>query len=317
MDNLVTALAAATDGDEQGDVAPPPAKKARTSRSKKGGDIPREKRLEQNRKAAIESRRRKKVMVDELKRSVHFYTKANTSLKSQNADLERQLLMAKQAILFKKEKADSKAASVKPAAPVLSNTTFPTMDMSAFATPFNFGKQSTQDIESEAMQAQFAATQALYASMGYPSAAARAAASTFSSVATPAAPVSPPEVKEPTKTTTPPTAAAAAASTSAQSNPFANFFGMPNNTSALKSSMGASLPDLTSNSCIMDMDRIEELNQFAMQQAAAANAAAAAATAAIKAANFHRQMKGSTSKAMPIMPMFAFPFAQFPGFQAP
>eukprot|EP00985_Skeletonema_marinoi_P004747 scaffold2051_cov139-Skeletonema_marinoi.AAC.31 len=299
MDNLVTALAAATDGDEQGDVAPPPAKKARTSRSKKGGDIPKEKRLEQNRKAAIESRRRKKVMVDELKRSVHFYTKANTSLKSQNADLERQLLMAKQAILFKKEKADSKAASVKPAAPVLSNTTFPTMDMSAFATPFNFGKQSTQDIESEAMQAH-----------------CKSCASTFSSVATPAAPVSPPEVKEPTKTTTPPTAAAAAASTSA-SNPFANFFGMPNNTSALKSSMGASLPDLTSNSCIMDMDRIEELNQFAMQQAAAANAAAAAATAAIKAANFHRQMKGSTSKAMPIMPMFAFPFAQFPGFQAP
>jgi len=63
MNNLVTALAAATDGDEQGDLAPPPAKKARTSRSKKGGDIPREKRLEQNRKAAIESRRRKKVMV--------------------------------------------------------------------------------------------------------------------------------------------------------------------------------------------------------------------------------------------------------------
>eukprot|EP00984_Skeletonema_dohrnii_P006942 scaffold2473_cov104-Skeletonema_dohrnii-CCMP3373.AAC.6 len=63
MDNLVTALAAATDGDEQGDLVPPPAKKARTSRSKKGGDIPREKRLEQNRKAAIESRRRKKVMV--------------------------------------------------------------------------------------------------------------------------------------------------------------------------------------------------------------------------------------------------------------
>jgi len=63
IDNLVSALAAATDGDDQDVIAPPPAKKARTGRSKKGGDIPREKRLEQNRKAAIESRRRKKEMV--------------------------------------------------------------------------------------------------------------------------------------------------------------------------------------------------------------------------------------------------------------
>lgn len=62
MDNLVSALAAATDGDDHGVVVPPPAKKARTGRSKKG-DMPREKRLEQNRKAAIESRRRKKEMV--------------------------------------------------------------------------------------------------------------------------------------------------------------------------------------------------------------------------------------------------------------
>ncbi len=243
------------------------------------------------------------VQVDELKRSVHFYTKANTNLKAQNADLERQLLMAKQAILFNKE-TNSKAASAKAAAPVASNT--PTMDMPAFAAASFFGNKSKQDIESEAMLAQFAATQALYASMGYPSAAARAAASTFSSVSTPAAPVPTPEVKEPTKTVSP----QSTPSTALQSNPFANFY----NASLMKS-MGASLPDSTSNSCI-DMDRIEDLNQFAMQQAAAANAAAAAATAAIKAANFHRQMKGSASKSMP-MPMFAFPFAQFPGFQAP
>ena len=258
------------------------------------------------------------MQVDELKRSVHFYTKANTNLKAQNADLERQLLVAKQAILFNKEKADSEAASAKPAAPVASNTLaimqhlpnflcdMPTMDMSAFAAASFFGNKSKQDIESEAMQAQFAATQALYASMGYPSAAARAAASTFSSVSTQAAPAPPPEAKEPTKTTTPTSAL--------QSNPFAALFGMSNNASLMKS-MGASLSEPTSNSCI-DLDRIEDLNQFAMQQAAAANAAAAAATAAIKAANFHRQMKGSASKAMP-MPMFAFPFAQFPGFQAP
>ena len=66
MDNFLTAVAAATDHGEEEEgplVAPPPAKKARKSRSKKGGDISREKRLEQNRKAAIESRRRKKAMV--------------------------------------------------------------------------------------------------------------------------------------------------------------------------------------------------------------------------------------------------------------
>jgi hypothetical protein len=217
--------------------------------------------------------------------------------------------MAKQTILFNKEKADSKASTA--AAPVMSNTLPNAMDMYAY-----FGNKAKQDIENEAMQAQFAATQALYASMGYPSGAARAAALTFSSVSAPAAPVPSPLLKEPTKTTPPP----AASNATAQSNPHANFLhnsslGMPNNTSVMNS-MGACLPDLTSNSCIMDMDRIEELNQFAMQQAAAANAAAAAATAAIKAANFHRQMKGSSSKAMP-MPMFSFPFAQFSGFQAP
>lgn len=209
--------------------------------------------------------------------------------------------MAKQAILFNKE-TNSKAASAKAAAPVASNTTLPTMDMPASAVASFFGNKSKQDIESEAMMAQFAATQALYASMGYPSAAARAAAYTFSSISTQAAPVPQPEVKEPTKTISP----QSTPSTALQSNPFANLY---------MKSMGACLPDSTSNSCI-DMDRVEELNQFAMQQAAAANAAAAAATAAIKAANFHRQMKGSASKPMP-MPMFAFPFAQFPGFQAP
>ncbi len=60
MDNLVNALAAATDGDA-GVVAPPPAKKART------GGKSKQDRLEQNRKAAIESRRRKKVMVSCVK----------------------------------------------------------------------------------------------------------------------------------------------------------------------------------------------------------------------------------------------------------
>ena len=217
--------------------------------------------------------------------------------------------MAKQVILFNKEKADSnsKTVSVKPAAPDMCDT-FPMtmMDMSAFAAASSIGNNPKHDIENDAMQAQFAATQALYASMGYPSTAARAAASTYVSV-------SASEVKESTKTTTPPFSASA--STELQNNPFANFLGMPSFESAMKS-IRASSPDFTRTSC-MDMDRIEELNQFAMQQAAAANVAAAAATAAIKAAEYHRQMKGSASKATPMpMPMF-FPFPQFHGFQAP
>jgi hypothetical protein len=312
---LVTALAAATDG-----IAPPPAKKR--ARGKKGEVIPREKRLEQNRKAAIESRRRKKVMVDELKRSVQYYTKANSTLKSQNAELERQLLMAKQAILFNSEKkggsnatGNAKAA----AAPFMSSITLPM-----------FESKPRQDIEDEATQAQFAATQALYASMGYPSAAARAAASTFSSVSTPAAPVPPPQPKEPTKSKPPPPAPAAASAAAAtaesamlQSSPYIDLLRtsclamMPSNnidpTSFMKS-MGDTMNQQATGS--ISLETVEELNRFAMEQAAAANAAAAAATAAIKAANFHRQMmKGPSSSSPSAMPMFTFPFGFPSGFQ--
>jgi len=55
-------------------------------------------RLEQNRRAAIESRRRKKVMVEELQRSVAFYTKANASLSLHNRELETKLILAKQRV---------------------------------------------------------------------------------------------------------------------------------------------------------------------------------------------------------------------------
>jgi hypothetical protein len=54
----------------------------------------RENRLEQNRKAAKESRRRKKVMIEELQRSVIFFSRANSTLKHQNDDLTRLLMQA-------------------------------------------------------------------------------------------------------------------------------------------------------------------------------------------------------------------------------
>ena len=54
----------------------------------------REIRLEQNRKAARESRRRKKVMIEELQRSVIFFSRANGTLKQQNDELSRLLMQA-------------------------------------------------------------------------------------------------------------------------------------------------------------------------------------------------------------------------------
>jgi len=54
----------------------------------------RETRLEQNRKAARESRRRKKVMIEDLQRSVIFFSRANGALKHQNDELTRLLMQA-------------------------------------------------------------------------------------------------------------------------------------------------------------------------------------------------------------------------------
>lgn len=69
----------------------PKGKKAATSRS-------RTLRLEQNRKAARESRRRKKGMIEELQRSLMFFSKSNSFLKQENEVLTRKLLEAHNAL---------------------------------------------------------------------------------------------------------------------------------------------------------------------------------------------------------------------------
>lgn len=51
-------------------------------------------RLEQNRKAARESRKRKKSMIEELQRSVVFFSRANSLLKQQNEEFARMVLHA-------------------------------------------------------------------------------------------------------------------------------------------------------------------------------------------------------------------------------
>ena len=55
-------------------------------------------RLEQNRKAASESRKRKRILLDELQRSVIFFTRANDTLKQQNQNLQTLLQQAQSQI---------------------------------------------------------------------------------------------------------------------------------------------------------------------------------------------------------------------------
>ena len=74
-----------------------PAKKRKmeeTPAASKRSKASKEHRLEQNRIAARESRRRKKKMLEELQRSLCFFTKANAVLRSEHEELSRKLLAA-------------------------------------------------------------------------------------------------------------------------------------------------------------------------------------------------------------------------------
>ncbi|GAX14970.1 hypothetical protein FisN_12Lh331 [Fistulifera solaris] len=116
--------------------------------------ITRKLRLEQNRKAAKESRRRKKIMIEELQRSVIFFSRANGALKQHNDELMQLLIQAQSMI--------SPNGEQKPSAhvhdPIASNGM----------------KDSMEQVEAEAV-----ATQALYASQGFSAAAAREVAQTM------------------------------------------------------------------------------------------------------------------------------------------
>ncbi|KAL3780284.1 hypothetical protein ACHAWO_007061 [Cyclotella atomus] len=77
--------------DEGDDTSEP---KAKRSKKTNAPVKTREMRLEQNRKAARESRKRKKVLVEELQRSVIFFSRTNGTLRSQNEEMEQLLLQA-------------------------------------------------------------------------------------------------------------------------------------------------------------------------------------------------------------------------------
>jgi hypothetical protein len=81
------------DADVKGAVASLPkffSKKETDPRSRGA----RQHRLAQNRKAARESRKRKKALVEELQRSLVFFSKANAALRNEYEDLTRRILTA-------------------------------------------------------------------------------------------------------------------------------------------------------------------------------------------------------------------------------
>ena len=145
-----------------------PVKRAPMSRA-------REIRLEQNRKAARESRRRKKVMIEELQRSVIFFSRANSTLKQQNEDLSRMLMQAQAQVSAIENHQQPQLASSTQQAPVTAPAATPP------STDPNQQPGSFQQA-----QAQTVATQAMYESQGFPAAAARAVAHTMNPSSAPA-----------------------------------------------------------------------------------------------------------------------------------
>lgn len=157
---------ASTSVDKEGELEDvKPLKRAPISRA-------REIRLEQNRKAARESRRRKKVMIEELQRSVIFFSRANSTLKQQNEDLSRMLIQSQAQVAAIENQQQPQLTSSTQQVPA------PT------ATPPS--ADPNQQPGFQQAQAQTVATQAMYESQGFPAAAARAVAHTMNPSSAPA-----------------------------------------------------------------------------------------------------------------------------------
>ena len=324
---LLPPAAASTSGSSV--LVKKPAKRAKSNNA--NVNVNSNKRLEQNRLAAIESRRRKKVMVEELQRSVAFYTKANSSLKNQNRELEGRILLARQRTAsnaasdcaikkcVKEATLDNDDEEVEPIEVPRKDLPVQDTDVTHFHPPREHNlslahqqqqqQQQEQDRSSEA-EAHFAATQALYKSMGFPPGAARAAATTFSQFATGThgtthhhpVPNHHDEHKEVVPTTVSSTTQLFVPSSfnKVEEDNIVVVAPSPikidnnnnnnnNNNNSEQDKTTANDNNNNNNNNNSATSYIEALNRFAMQQAVAANAAAAAATAAIQAANFHCQ----------------------------
>jgi hypothetical protein len=137
----------------------PPATEDSAAVSK--SDKSRKIRLEQNRKAAKESRRRKKVMIEELQRSVIFFSRANGTLKQQNEELMRLILRAKSEVAAQESGTKIEVSSPPKTA---AETAGPVIKSEELIKAFG-------QAEADAV-----AAQAIFKSQGFPTAAARAAA---------------------------------------------------------------------------------------------------------------------------------------------
>ena len=152
------------DADSSPKTAPIKTKVAEDDKVKKQRQI----RLEQNRKAARESRRRKKVMIEELQRSVIFFSRANQTLKSQNDDLTRLMVQAQMQIAAIESHKKNESAANEGAAPVAKTEE---------------AVQAQDPMKTEQAQHNAVATQAAFESKGFPSAAARSAAQAMNGTA--------------------------------------------------------------------------------------------------------------------------------------
>jgi hypothetical protein len=150
----------------------PPNEQAKPEGTRPTFNRAREVRLDQNRKAARESRRRKKVMIEELQRSVIFFSRANSTLKQQNDDLTRMLMQA-QSQVAAAEGAGQSSASSEP------DSKQPAAVEPQGVNSEGGGMEPAAVSAAEQAQAQAVATQAMYETQGYSAAAARSAAQTM------------------------------------------------------------------------------------------------------------------------------------------
>ncbi|EED88800.1 predicted protein [Thalassiosira pseudonana CCMP1335] len=295
--------------------APTTTKKGRVT---KDVSMARQRRLEQNRRAAIESRRRKKVMVAELQRSVDFYTKSNLSLAVHNRELEHKIILAKQRLQQMNATGEvkegdvssgnvlSKPEEVEVIAVTASRESKP---VAAVTDPLPVSTTATLvNVKAEQEKAQLTAAQALYNTMGFPPAAARNAANNFSQFAGT-------------------TGSTSVANNASEVQPGNSSTSSTDDASikaevaaALKIAAGAESGKKVADNVVVEVaadhdQYIEALHQFAIQQTAVAKAAAASANAAIQAVNCYKMIKAQGGQCPTPLPFVSLP--QLPKLQLP
>ena len=171
---------------------------ADASSSKKSGSVmskAREVRLEQNRKAARESRRRKKVMVEELQRSVIIFSRTNGTLKAQNEELQRLLLTAQAQIIALDSGQHMNAKGGRVSLSITDSDTgksdkesvaSDTAAIHALTMNPNLAMAQLHAQQLATYAQQQATAQALYESQGFPPVVARTAAQSLLSSSSPA-----------------------------------------------------------------------------------------------------------------------------------